>query len=40
MRGGDPVNKRLALWFLAGWLLAILLPPSRVIGMFTGKRGS
>lgn len=34
------MNKKLILWFVAGWLLAVVFPPSRVLGMFTGKRGS
>jgi len=28
------VNKKIVLVFLAGWALAIVLPPQRVIGMF------
>jgi len=28
------MNKKVILWFLAGWALAILLPPQRVLGMF------
>lgn len=30
-------NKKLVLVFLAGWALAIILPPQRVIGMFKSK---
>jgi hypothetical protein len=28
------MNKRLIIAFLAGWLLALVLPPSRLLGMF------
>lgn len=28
------MNKRLILVFLAGWALAMVLPPQRVVGMF------
>ena len=28
------MNKKIVLVFLAGWALAIVLPPQRVIGMF------
>lgn len=28
------MNKRLMLWFVGGWLLAIMLPPQRVLAMF------
>lgn len=31
------MNKKLVLIFLAGWGLAIVLPPTRIIGMFTKK---
>lgn len=31
------MNKKLIMWFLAGWLLALLLPPTRVTAMFKGK---
>lgn len=30
-------NKKLVLVFLAGWALAIVLPPQRVVGMFRSK---
>lgn len=30
------MNKKIIMVFLAGWLLAIVLPPSRIIGMFKG----
>ena len=30
-------NKKLVLIFLAGWALAIVLPPQRVISMFRSK---
>lgn len=32
------MNKKILLWFLAGWLLALILPPTRVTGMLKGKR--
>jgi hypothetical protein len=28
------VNKKLMIWFVGGWLLAIVLPPQRVVAMF------
>lgn len=28
------MNKKIVLWFLAGWLLALLVPPTRVTAMF------
>ncbi len=31
------MNKKLVLVFLAGWALAFVLPPQRLIGMFKGK---
>jgi hypothetical protein len=31
------MNKKLVLWFLAGWLLALVIPPTRVTGMFKGR---
>jgi hypothetical protein len=30
------MNKKLILVFLAGWVLAFVLPPSKVLGMFKG----
>ena len=30
-------NKKLIMVFLAGWALAFVLPPQRVIGMFRSK---
>lgn len=30
------MNKRMALFFLAGWALAIVLPPQRIMGYFKG----
>lgn len=30
-------NKKLILVFLAGWALAIVLPPQRVVSMFRTK---
>lgn len=32
------MNKKLIMWFLAGWLLALILPPTRITGMLKGKR--
>jgi hypothetical protein len=31
------MNKKVILVFLAGWALAIVLPPQRVLGMFKGN---
>jgi len=31
------MNKRAILIFLAGWALAMVLPPQRVLGMVKGK---
>jgi len=31
------MNKKLIMWFLAGWLLAIVIPPQRLISMVKGK---
>lgn len=31
------MNKKLIMWFLAGWLLALFLPPTRVTAMFKKK---
>jgi len=31
------MNKKLIMWFVAGWLLALFFPPSRVMGMIKGK---
>lgn len=30
------INKKVALFFLAGWALAIVVPPQRVLGYFKG----
>jgi hypothetical protein len=30
------MNKKLIIVFLAGWLLSLVLPPSRLLGMFRG----
>lgn len=30
------MNKKLIAVFLAGWVLAFVLPPSKVVGMFRG----
>ncbi len=30
------MNKKIIMVFLAGWLVALVLPPSRVLGMFRG----
>jgi hypothetical protein len=30
------VNKKLVFVFLAGWLLAFVLPPSKLLGYFRG----
>jgi hypothetical protein len=31
------MSKKLVLIFLAGWLLGMVLPPSRVLNMFRGQ---
>ena len=31
------MNKKIILVFLAGWALAVVLPPQRVLAMFRGK---
>ena len=31
------MNKKLIMWFVAGWLLALFFPPSRVMAMLKGK---
>jgi hypothetical protein len=31
------MNKKLVLVFLAGWALAIVLPPQRLLAMLKGK---
>lgn len=31
------MNKKLVIVFLAGWVLAFVLPPSKVVGMFRGS---
>jgi hypothetical protein len=30
-------NKKIILWFLAGWLLALVIPPTRITAMFKGS---
>lgn len=32
------MNKKLIMVFVAGWLLALFVPPTRVTGMLKGKR--
>jgi hypothetical protein len=32
------MNKKIILWFLAGWLLALIVPPTRVTGMLKGRK--
>lgn len=32
------MNKKILLWFLAGWLLALIVPPTRVTGMLKGRK--
>jgi hypothetical protein len=32
------MNKKLVLVFLAGWALALLIPPARVVGYFKGNK--
>lgn len=31
------MNKKIILWFLAGWLLALVIPPTRITAMFKGS---
>jgi hypothetical protein len=31
------MNKKMLLWLLAGWALAVLLPPTRVLGFLKGQ---
>lgn len=33
------MNKKVFLWFLAGWLLSMVFSPSHVLGMFGRKSG-
>lgn len=33
------MNKKLVLVFLAGWALALVFPPQRVLGYFKGGQG-
>jgi hypothetical protein len=33
------MNKKIMLWFLAGWLLSIVFSPNHVLGMFGKKSG-
>lgn len=32
------MNKRMILVFVAGWLLALFLPPTRLTGMLRGQK--
>ena len=32
------MNKKVILWALAGWALAIVLPPQRVLGFLKGGK--
>ena len=32
------MNKKVLLWLLAGWALALVIPPTRVTSMIKGKR--
>ena len=32
-----PMNKKLVLVFLAGWALALIVPPQRLLAMVKGK---
>ena len=31
------MNKKIVIWFIAGWLLALFFPPTRLTGMLKGK---
>lgn len=30
------MNKKMLMWLLVGWLVAVVLPPQRVMGYFKG----
>lgn len=32
------MKKKMIIWFVAGWLLAIFLPPNRVMGWLKGSK--
>jgi hypothetical protein len=32
------MRKKVWMWFLAGWLLALVFSPSHVLGMFKSKQ--
>lgn len=34
------MNKKIALWFLAGWLLSLVISPNHIMGMFKAKKSS
>lgn len=31
------MSKKIVLWFVAGWLLALFFPPTRLTGFIKGK---
>lgn len=31
------MHKRMWLWFLAGWLLSLIISPAHLVGMFKSK---
>lgn len=31
------MSKKIILWFIAGWLLGLFVPPTRVTGFLKGK---
>lgn len=31
------MNKKIIMWFVLGWLFAVIYSPSHFIGMFKGK---
>ena len=33
------MNKKMLMWLLIGWVIAIVLPPQQVVAIFRGKRG-
>lgn len=33
------MDKKIILWFVAGWLLSLIFPPTRLLMMISGKKG-
>lgn len=34
------MNKKILLWVLAGWAVALVFPPQRVLGYLKGGKGA